>query len=172
MDMPVPTRGDRLIVQPGTEESYWQPVPANGFVTVLLAPHMVNMETPFSMGTQTVAPDSFVRAHAHENNAEVIYVLSGQGMAVMDDGEEEAMVPGKLFYFGHNRQHKFVNTGKDDMTFLWVMAPAGLETFFKAIGKVRQAGEQAPPNFPRPENILQIEAQTVFNPNLTPDTRT
>jgi mannose-6-phosphate isomerase-like protein (cupin superfamily) len=171
MDMPTQPSGDRLIVQPGTEASYWQPVPANGYVTVLLAPHMVNMETPFSMGTQTVAPNSFVRQHAHENNAEVIYVLSGQGTAVMDGGEEEPMVPGKLFYFGFNREHKFVNTGETDMTFLWVMAPAGLETFFKAIGKERKAGDPAPPNFPRPDNILQIEAETVFNPNLTPDAR-
>ena len=171
MDMPTAPRGDRLIVQPGTEESYWQPVPANGFVTVLLAPHMVNMETPFAMGTQTVAPNSFVRQHAHEGNAEVIYVLSGEGMAMMEEGEEEPMVPGKLFYFGHNRQHKFVNTGSGDLTFLWVMAPAGLEGFFKAIGKPRAAGDAAPAHFPRPENILEIEAATVFNPGLTPDAR-
>ncbi len=172
MDIDTAPQGSRLITTPETAESYWQPVPANGFVSVLLAPHLVNMATPFSMGTQTVAPNSFVREHAHGDNEEVIYVLSGQGTAVMDGGADETpMTPGTMLYFGRNRQHKFVNTGETDMTFLWVMMPAGLETFFAAIGKKRTAGDPAPANFPRPENILQIEAQTVFNGSLTPDAR-
>lgn len=161
-------RGERLVSAPETAESYWQPVPANGYVSVLLAPHLVQMASNFSVGTQSVAPGSFVREHAHGENEEVIYVLSGQGTAVME-GVEEPMYPGKLFYFGQNRQHKFINTGDADMVFLWVMVPSGLESFFKAIGKPRQEGDPSPPNFPRPVDVLQIEANTVFASALTPD---
>ena len=163
-------RGEVFISQQGQAESYWQPVPANGHVEILLAPHLTAMAQPFSMGTQTVAPGSFVREHAHDRNQEVIYVLSGQGTAVLED-REEPMTPGKLFYLGLNRQHKFINTGAGDLIFLWVMVPAGLEGFFKGIGQPRQAGDPTPPNFPRPDNILEIEAQTVFSSALTPDAR-
>jgi quercetin dioxygenase-like cupin family protein len=170
MDAVSETRGERLIVEPKAAESYWQPVPANGYVTVLVAPHLVAMANPFAMGTQTVAPNSFVREHGHGENEETIYVLSGRGIAVLD-GEEHVMEPGKLFFLGSNRTHKFINTGSEDMTFLWVMLPPGLEQFFAAIGKPRKPGDPAPANFPRPENILQIEADTVFNSALTPDAR-
>jgi hypothetical protein len=54
---------------------------------------------------------------------------------------------------------------------MWVMVPAGLETFFKGIGKPRNAGDATPPNFPRPENVREIEAQTVFSSKLTVDPR-
>lgn len=162
--------GDRLVSTPEHAESYWQPLPANGHVDILLAPHLVKMANPFAMGTQSVAPGSFVREHAHDRNEEVIYILSGRGTAFLDDGEE-VMEPGKLFFFGHNRKHKFVNTGDTDLTFLWVMVPAGLEGFFEAIGRKRQPGEAAPAHFPRPENILEIEAKTVYSSALTPDAR-
>ena len=48
--------GDILVVQPGQAESYWQPVPANGSIDVIFAPHRVPMEHPIGFGTQTVPP--------------------------------------------------------------------------------------------------------------------
>ena len=48
------------------------------------------------------------------------------------------------------------------MTFMWLMMPGGLETFFARIGRERKPGDPQPPNFPRPADVLQIEAETVF----------
>ena len=45
---------------------------------------------------------------------------------------------------------------------MWVLVPGGLEDFFQAIGRPRQAGEAAPEPFARPENVAEIEAATVF----------
>ena len=70
------------IVQPGQGQSHWQPVPANGFIDILMAPDMVAMETKFGFGRQTVAPGGHVREHAHDRNEELIHVLSGQGRDV------------------------------------------------------------------------------------------
>ena len=42
-----PREGEILVVQPGEAPSFWQPVPANGFVEVLVAPSRVPMDTPF-----------------------------------------------------------------------------------------------------------------------------
>lgn len=156
-------RGEVLVVQPGSAESHWQPVPANGFIDVIFAPHRVAMEHKIGLGTQTVAVASHVREHAHDRNEEVIYVLRGEGRAVID-GEEHRMVAGSAFFIGKNRRHMFINEGQDEMSFLWLIVPNGLEDFFRLIGRQRQDGEPAPEPFARPQNVLEIERQTVFAP--------
>jgi len=49
------------------------------------------------------------------------------------------------------------NTRYDELVMLWMVSPAGLENFFKAIGRPRAAGEAAPAPFARPENGVEIE---------------
>lgn len=146
-------------------QSYWQPVPANGFVRCLLNSAEVSAEHPFSIGTQTVAPGGcFVRTHAHHRHEEVIYFLDGHGRVEIDDGDAvfEA-TPGTIVYLGRNRRHSFINEGSNvPLTFLWLLMPSGIEQFFERIGKRREPGETDPEPFPRPDNIAQIEAETVF----------
>jgi mannose-6-phosphate isomerase-like protein (cupin superfamily) len=154
-------QGEVLIVRPGEGDSYWQPVPANGFIDVLVAPNRVRMDHPFGFGTQTVPPGSYVREHAHPRSEEVIYFISGQGTAVID-GKGHRVVPGTTLFLGKNRRHKFINDGDQDMVFVWVIVPNGLEDFFKAIGRPRREGEPAPDHFPRPHDVLEIERRTVF----------
>jgi quercetin dioxygenase-like cupin family protein len=154
-------RGDLLVVQPGDGASYWQPVPANGHIEVLLAPDIVRMAQPFGMGTQTVAPGCHVREHLHDKNEEVIVVLSGSGEAELETGTHP-MVPGTTLFLGRNRRHLFRNTGTQDLTFLWMIVPNGLEDFFAAIGRKRVAGEPAPEPFARPADVQAIEQRTVF----------
>jgi hypothetical protein len=48
--------------------------------------------------------------------------------------------------------------------FVWLIVPNGLETFFRAIGRPVVAGEPDPTPFPRPADVLAIEARTVFAP--------
>src|SRR6266851_5180415 len=76
--------GALLVVQPGTADSYWQPVPANGYVEVHVAPSLVGMETPLGFGRQTVAPGCYVREHSHDRNEELIHCVAGHGHAVLD----------------------------------------------------------------------------------------
>jgi quercetin dioxygenase-like cupin family protein len=154
-------RGDLLVVQPGDGASYWQPVPANGHIEVLLAPDIVRMAQPFGMGTQTVAPGCHVREHLHDKNEEVIVVLSGSGEAELETGTHP-MVPGTTLFLGRNRRHLFRNTGTQDLKFLWMIVPNGLEDFFAAIGRKRVAGEPAPEPFARPADVQAIEQRTVF----------
>jgi len=152
----------RLVIrQPEEAPSFWQPVPANGFVRCLLDPGVTNSETPFAMGTQTVDPGCHVREHLHDANEEVIFVLEGVGEAHIE-GEIHPMRQGGIFFFPRSRPHSFHNTGTGPLTFAWIILPAGLETFFARIGRPRTAGEPPPAPFPRPENVLQIEAETVF----------
>jgi quercetin dioxygenase-like cupin family protein len=156
-------RGDMTVVQPDAAERLWQPVPANGHIAVRMDPTMARMETKFGFGTQTVPPGSHVREHAHDRNEELIHVICGTGRAVLD-GADHVMQPGTTIFLGRNRLHMFINDGACDLTFAWLILPNGLETFFRAIGRPMQDGEPDPTPFPRPADVLAIEARTVFAP--------
>ena len=148
-------------VQPNTAESYWQPVPASGFVEVHVSKHRTQTQTQFESGVQEVAVDGHVREHAHSEHEELILVSSGAGTAVIE-GEDFPMQPGTTLYLAPREKHKFVNTGSEPLRFFWVLMPGGLSDFFKAIGRTRDAGDAAPEPFPRPADVGQIEADTVF----------
>ncbi|MGE3873421.1 MAG: cupin domain-containing protein [Parvibaculaceae bacterium] len=154
-------KGAILFNGPGKTESYWQPVPANGHIDVLLAPHMVSMEYPFAMGTQSVAPGGYVREHSHDRNEEALIILEGKGRAVIE-GQEYEMTPGTALFLGKNNRHMFINEGDTTLKWVWLIVPNGLEDFFRLIGKPRKAGDPVPVNFPRPANVLEIERSTVF----------
>ena len=153
--------GEARVIGLDDAPSFWQPVPANGFVRNILNSRMVNADTTFSMGTQTVAAHCFIREHTHAHNDEVIHLLSGKGIARLD-GVEYPIETGSTVYIGRNRKHHFINRSDEPFTFLWLMLPGGLDDFFEQIGKPRIVGEPDPQPFPRPDNVAEIEARTVF----------
>jgi Uncharacterized conserved protein, contains double-stranded beta-helix domain len=149
-----------LVLQPEDGKSFWQPVPANGHVIVKLTPEI--WDGPFSMGVQMVAPRSYIRQHSHDQHREVVFTWGGQGTVVVN-GEEHPMVPGTLIALPPLVDHIFRNdSDTEDLKLVWIICPGGLENFFEAVGRPRTPGEPTPPNFPRPENVLEIEANTVF----------
>ena len=153
--------GNALVVGLDEAESHWQPVPANGFVRNILTRGQTASENDFSIGTQTVAPGCLIREHTHDRNEEVIHVLEGEGVARID-GIEHPISRGSTVFIGRNRRHHFINRGSGPLTFLWFFMPGGLDRFFAEIGRPRAPGEPAPEPFPRPANIAEIEARTVF----------
>lgn len=154
--------GTVKIVGPNEGDSFWQPVPANGYVRNILSQQALGARGDFSIGAQTVAPGCFIREHTHAHNEEIIFVVEGRGIARIDGVEEHVIEKGSAVYIGVNRKHHFLNPHAEPMTFLWIMMPGGLDKFFAEIGRPRTPGEPAPEPFPRPENIAEIEARTVF----------
>jgi quercetin dioxygenase-like cupin family protein len=152
-------KGALRVVGPDEAPSYWQPVPANGFVRCVLSGKELGLG--FSMGTQTVAPGCMVREHSHDRHDEVIHITAGRGTARLE-GEEVPIETGSTLLLGRNRKHAFINPGPEPMTFVWFLAPGGLEDFFAAIGRPRTPGEPAPAPFPRPADVAEIEKRTVF----------
>ncbi len=73
--------GRALVLGPEDGESFWQPVPANGYVRNLLNTAKTGGASRFSMGTQTVAPQCSIREHVHDAHEEVIFVFEGRGIA-------------------------------------------------------------------------------------------
>lgn len=155
------TQGSVHVIGPRDGDSFWQPVPANGFVRNILDQAMTGGAANFSIGTQTVAAGCFIREHTHADNEEIIFVLDGRGIARLD-GVDHAIEKGSAVYIGRNRRHHFLASPETPLTFLWLMMPGGLDRFFAAIGRPRTEGDPAPTPFPRPENIAEIERHTVF----------
>ncbi len=153
--------GEFKIIGPEEAPSYWQPVPANGFIRNILNREVTQGAADFAMGTQTLPPGTMIREHTHDRVEEVIHVTSGTGIARVE-GVEHAIAPGSTVYVGLNVKHHFINTGSAPLTFLWLVLPGGLDTFFAEIGRPRRPGEPDPEPFPRPDNVAEIEARTVF----------
>ena len=148
-------------VQPDEGESYWQPVPTNGFVELAVA-KAVNSNGPgFDVGIQEVAPECSVREHVHDHHEEVIIVLEGDGTATID-GEVHPMHTGTILYLAPGSRHQFINQGNIPLRFCFVLTPGGLKDFFSAVGRPRMPGENAPEPFERPAAVKSIEKRTVF----------
>ena len=154
-------RGHAVVLQPEEGQSYWQPVPANGHAEPKLVPELTQYDG-VSMGFQTVAPGSRIRAHSHDAQVEMQVCFKGRGH-VLADGERHELVPGTTCFLGPDVEHEVINDGDDDLVQIWLIAPAGLEDFFAAIGRERKRGDPAPAPFPRPGNAAAIDRQMGFS---------
>ena len=148
-------RGHAVVVQPGEGPSYWQPVPANGHADPKLTPANTRYGE-LSMGYQTIAPRSRVREHSHGDQIELQICFRGRGRVVVD-GVSHPLVPGTACFLGYDVKHEIINETDEELVMLWLVSPAGLENFFRAIGRPRTPGEAAPAPFARPENVVEIE---------------
>ena len=159
--MDQPDRHAAIVVQPDAGESFWQPVPANGYTEVKISHRNAPGNDKFSMGVQVIAPGSHIREHWHDAYEEILFFFEGTGTAVVN-GVEHPIIPGTTVYIPPWNTHKLINGGDTELKMMWMLMPGGLEDFFAAIGRRRQPGEPAPAPFPRPENVAEIEANTVF----------
>ncbi len=153
--------GAAFVRQPDEGESFWQPVPANGYAEVRVSKRDSPKIQGFSSGIQVIAPGCHIREHQHGAEQELLFFFEGRGK-ILVNGVEHPVRPGTTAYLGPWNKHKIVNDSQADLKMLWVLMPGGLEDFFQAIGRPRTPGEPAPAPFPRPENIEEIERATVY----------
>lgn len=153
-----------LVVGPDQGESYWQPVPANGYAEVRVSHRVDPRITGLAHGIQVVAPGGHIREHVHPAQDELLFFFGGEGEALID-GERRPIRAGTSLFIGRGHRHRFDNTGAGELAFAWVMVPGGkngLDDFFARIGRPREPGEPAPEPFARPADVARIEGETVF----------
>ena len=155
------TQANAVVVAPGEGESYWQPLPANGYTDVRITNRSAAGTDRFSTGVQVIAPGSHVREHFHEDLDELLFFWEGRGRAVID-GIEHTLVPGTTVYVAPGCRHSFINDGEGDLKMMWVAMPGGIESYFAGIGRPRAPGEPAPAPFPRPADVEAIQAGAGF----------
>jgi mannose-6-phosphate isomerase-like protein (cupin superfamily) len=157
------TKGTAIVLGPDDGKSYWQPLPSRGYVINKFSPYTSPYDN-FSIGIQVLEPGAHIRRHGHERSHEILFCFRGTGTAEIDgktyDVREETMM-----LIGRGLQHKVTNTGPGQMRLIWFISPPGLEDWFRALGRPRQAGESLPPPFDRPINIKEIQAQQRFIPS-------
>ena len=154
-------RGRATVIQTSEGASFWQPVPANGHADPKLTPAKTQYDG-LSMGYQTIAPRSRVREHSHGDQIELQICFRGRGRVVVD-GVSHPLVSGTACFLGYDVKHEIINEGSDDLVMIWVVAPHGLEKFFEAIGRPREAGAPAPAPFERPTDVVAIERTLGMN---------
>jgi len=64
-----------------------------------------------------VKPGDSVGEHSHEDEAEVFFCLSGEGL-VFDDGAYVPFLPGDVHFTTGNNPHGIKNEGTEDLRFL------------------------------------------------------
>ncbi|MEM9530268.1 MAG: cupin domain-containing protein [Pseudomonadota bacterium] len=150
------------VVPPEKGESWWQPLPSRGHVTLKLTNENSPYDT-FTSGIQVLPPGCYVREHGHRGNHELIFIHEGSG-EVQIEGNTYPLEKGATVMFGRYARHIITNTGDVDMKMFWVFMPPGLEHWFRAIGRPREAGEDMPEAFDRPDDVAQVMEQLRFVP--------
>ncbi|MBE6551498.1 MAG: cupin domain-containing protein [Ruminococcaceae bacterium] len=68
----------------------------------------------------TLIPGASIGFHKHETSSEILYILSGSGKVVYEDGET-LIKEGECHYCKKGTSHSLVNTGNKDLVFFAVV---------------------------------------------------
>lgn len=75
-----------------------------------------------SMGMNITDIGSMIPKHVHENEEEAMFIISGRGKLILEDGEQE-LHPGMAIYMPPGVEHSIVNTGEEELKLVWVYVP-------------------------------------------------
>src|ERR671919_1508273 len=98
-----------------------------------------------TFGEVVLLPGKGHDRHNHPESEEVLYVLSGEGEQMLDDGEPFAVGPGDTIYVPTALFHSTRNTGWAPMRLLALYNPAGAE---KALAGLPDFHEEPPGSIP------------------------
>jgi len=106
-----------------------------GRLSWLSEPRVTDAEK-FSAGVVSLEPGKGHDSHNHPGVEEILYVLSGKGLQVVDapGGTQQREVgPGVLVHIPPDVFHSTVNTGDEPMRILAIYAPPGPEAELRAM---------------------------------------
>jgi oxalate decarboxylase/phosphoglucose isomerase-like protein (cupin superfamily) len=87
--------------------------------------------------------------HNHPESEEILYVLSGEGEQMLDDGEPFPVKPGDTIYVPTAVFHSTRNTGWEPMRLLAFYNPGGPEKVLEALPDFRQVTAGSLPDWTR-----------------------
>ena len=84
-----------------------------------------------ALGTQQVPIRTGIQVHKHHEADEVLFVLEGTGFGTLGDGRMR-IEKGSAIYVPNDVWHGVENPDSE-LLLLWVVAPTGLEAFFREV---------------------------------------
>ncbi|MFZ0088084.1 MAG: cupin domain-containing protein [Solirubrobacteraceae bacterium] len=76
--------------------------------------------------------------HNHPESDEILYILSGRGEQMVDDGEPFPVSPEQTVFIPKGAYHSTVNTGWLPLTLLAIYSPAGAEEALRGLPDFRE----------------------------------
>ena len=128
----MPDEGKR-IVSPDDVETQVFPW---GTLKWLSEPRVTNAQN-FSTGIVLLSPGQGHTRHNHPGVEEILYVVSGEGIQMVEDGAGEPIrtkiSAGMLVHIPADIYHETINTGWEALKLVAVYAPAGPEAFLRSL---------------------------------------
>jgi len=87
--------------------------------------------------------------HNHPESEEILYILSGEGEQMLDDGEAFRVGPGDTIYVPTGVFHSTRNTGWEPMRLLAFYNPGGPEKVLEGLPDFRQVAAGSLPDWTR-----------------------
>lgn len=87
--------------------------------------------------------------HNHPGSEEILYVLSGEGEQMLDDGEPFPVKPGDTIYVPTGVFHSTRNTGWEPMRLLALYNPGGAEKVLEGLPDFAQVAPGEVPGWTR-----------------------
>lgn len=98
-----------------------------------------------TFGEVVLQPGKGHERHNHPESEEILYVLSGEGEQMLDDGDPFPVKPGDTVYVPTAVFHSTRNTGWEPMRLLALYNPGGAEKVLEGLADFRQvAAGQVP----------------------------
>ena len=135
-------KGPAGLFAAGSGQSFWQPAPTGGYVTLTMTPETFKHDAS-ACGVQTIPPGGRVEAMAHRAAEKILYILDGRGTLTIE-GQVRALVPGSMVTMGRKVVHQLINDSPEELTLFFWVTPPGYEDYLACIGQPRIAGAAAP----------------------------
>jgi len=110
----------------------------------LVAPD-VTSGAVMSFGEVVLLPGLGHDRHNHPYSEEILYVLSGEGMQMIDDGEPFQVKPGDTIYVPTAVFHSTMNTGWQPLRLLAIYNPGGPERALEDLPDFQGVPAGSPP---------------------------
>ena len=95
-------------------------------------PRVTNAQN-FSMGIVLLKPGKGHARHNHPGVEEVLYVISGEGQQMVDDGEPFPIKAGMTIHIPADMYHSTVNTSWEPLKLVAIYSPHGPEAFLRSL---------------------------------------
>ncbi|MFJ8436182.1 cupin domain-containing protein [Kitasatospora sp. NPDC094019] len=122
----------------------------------------------YSFFEVTTPPGSGPPLHIHQEMDESFYVVEGEYEFQLGD-DFHKVGPGSMVYGPRGLRHAFVNSGDRPGRMLCVVAPGGIESWFRELGQL--LAEQRPPDWDRMQELADRHRITGFRPKGGPSRR-